>query len=73
MGSSDVKIEIDRTSTGGTFTNYDIIKGTVRLIVTNSITLNYIQVKLEGFRNHSSVFLGNDGTLVDVIGEKRSR
>ena len=48
MGSSDVKIEIDRTSTGGTFTNYDIIKGTVRLIVTNSITLNYIQVKLEG-------------------------
>lgn len=48
MGSSDVKIEIDRSSTGGTFTNYDIIKGTVRLIVTNSITLNYIQVKLEG-------------------------
>lgn len=48
MGSCDVKIEIDRSSTGGTFTNHDIIKGTVTLIITNSITLNYIQVKLEG-------------------------
>ncbi|KAG2736568.1 hypothetical protein G9P44_000658 [Scheffersomyces stipitis] len=48
MGSSDVIVEIDRSSTGGTFTNYDIIKGTITLVVTNSITLNYIQVKLEG-------------------------
>ncbi|KAK6461635.1 hypothetical protein DFJ63DRAFT_297869 [Scheffersomyces coipomensis] len=49
MGSAcDVKIEIDRSYTGGTFTNYDIIKGTVTLSVTSSISLNYIQVKLEG-------------------------
>ncbi|KAK6454255.1 uncharacterized protein RJT20DRAFT_57366 [Scheffersomyces xylosifermentans] len=49
MGSSsDVIVEIDRSTTGGTFTNYDIIKGTVTLVVTSSISLNYIQVKLEG-------------------------
>ncbi|KAK6201206.1 uncharacterized protein RJT21DRAFT_33583 [Scheffersomyces amazonensis] len=48
MGSCDVKIEIDRSASNGTFTNYDIISGTVTLIVTNSISLNYIQVKLEG-------------------------
>ncbi|CAH2350686.1 hypothetical protein CLIB1423_02S02806 [[Candida] railenensis] len=46
--SSEVKIEIDRSSTGGTFTNYDIIRGNITLVVTSSITLNYIQVKLEG-------------------------
>lgn len=45
---SDVKIEINRTETGGTFTNHDIIRGTVTLTVTSSISLNYIQVKLEG-------------------------
>ncbi|RLV91171.1 hypothetical protein JA1_004049 [Spathaspora sp. JA1] len=45
---TDVKIEIDRSLTDGTFTNYDIIKGTVTLVVTNSISLNWIQVKLEG-------------------------
>lgn len=48
MGSCDVKIEIDRSKSGGTFTNYDIISGKVTLTVTNAITLNYIQVKLEG-------------------------
>lgn len=45
---SDVKIEIDRSETGGTFTNHDIIKGTVTLTVTSSISLNYIQAKSEG-------------------------
>ncbi|KAI5950348.1 hypothetical protein KGF54_005165 [Candida jiufengensis] len=45
---SDVKIEIDRTTTDGTFTNHDIIKGKITLVVTKAITLNWIQVKLEG-------------------------
>ena len=45
---SDVKIEIDRSHTDGAFTNYDIIKGNVTLVVTKAITLNWIQVKLEG-------------------------
>ncbi|EGW30032.1 uncharacterized protein SPAPADRAFT_73455 [Spathaspora passalidarum NRRL Y-27907] len=48
MSMGDVKIEIDRRITDGTFTNYDIIKGSVTLVVTNSISLNWIQVKLEG-------------------------
>lgn len=49
MGNApQVKIEIDRLSTSGTFTNYDNIRGTVTLIVTSAISLNYIQVKLEG-------------------------
>lgn len=46
--SSLVKVEIVRDDTGGTFTNYDILKGTVRLTVTGALSLNYIQVKLEG-------------------------
>ena len=45
---SDVKVEIDRSSTDGTFTNHDIIRGKVTLVVTKAITLNWIQVKLEG-------------------------
>lgn len=48
MGNCDVKIEIDRLTSGGTFTNYDVISGSVTLTVTGSISLNYIQVKLEG-------------------------
>ncbi|KAK6867035.1 Arrestin-related trafficking adapter 10, partial [Candida tropicalis] len=44
---SDVKIEIERPHTGA-FTNNDIIKGTVALVVTRAISLNWIQVKLEG-------------------------
>ncbi|KAG7660574.1 uncharacterized protein J8A68_005840 [[Candida] subhashii] len=48
MAICDVKIEIDRHETDGTFTNHDIIRGTVTLVVTDSISLNYIQVKLEG-------------------------
>ncbi|ODV77143.1 uncharacterized protein CANTADRAFT_23966 [Suhomyces tanzawaensis NRRL Y-17324] len=47
MGAYDIKVEIDRSATS-TFTNYDVIKGTVTLVVTNSISLSYIQVKLEG-------------------------
>lgn len=42
------KIEIDRASSSGTFTNYDVIQGEVKLTVTSSISLSYIQVKLEG-------------------------
>ncbi|CAI5760270.1 unnamed protein product [Candida verbasci] len=45
---SDVKVEIDRSETDGTFTNHDIIKGNITLVVTKSISLNWIQVKLEG-------------------------
>lgn len=49
MGTGpSVTIEVDRAETGGTFTNYDVIRGTVRLTVTSSISLNYVQVKLEG-------------------------
>lgn len=48
MGNCDVKIEINRATSGGTFTNYDVLSGTVTLTVTGSISLNYIQVKLEG-------------------------
>ncbi|CAH6719526.1 hypothetical protein CLIB1444_02S10572 [[Candida] jaroonii] len=48
MGNCDVKIEIDKTATDGVFTNHDLISGTVTLTVTNTISLNYIQVKLEG-------------------------
>lgn len=44
----DIKVEIDRDSTGGTFTNYDTIRGTVTLAVTSSISVNHILVKLEG-------------------------
>lgn len=44
----DIKVEIDRSSTGGTFTNYDTIRGTVTLAVTSSISVNHILVKLEG-------------------------
>lgn len=44
---SDVKIEIERPHSGA-FTNHDIIKGTVTLVVTRAISLNWIQVKLEG-------------------------
>lgn len=51
--ASTAKIEIDREDTGGTFTNYDTLKGTVTLSVTGSISLNFIQVKLEGVsRSH---------------------
>ncbi|EGV66313.1 hypothetical protein PSN45_003542 [Yamadazyma tenuis] len=48
MGNCDVAIEIDRATSGGTFTNYDVLTGSVKLTVTGSISLNYIQVKLEG-------------------------
>lgn len=45
---STVKIEIDRSATDGTFTNHDVIRGTIVLVVSKAITLNFIQVKLEG-------------------------
>lgn len=44
----DVLVEIDKSDNGGTFTNHDIIRGTVRLTTTSPISLTYIQVKLEG-------------------------
>lgn len=44
----DVRVDVDRRENGGTFTNYDVIQGTVRLTTTTSISLTYIQVKLEG-------------------------
>lgn len=54
MGN-DLRIEIDRSQTGGTFTNYDFITGTVKLTNTSSLTLNYIQVKLEGLSQSQMV------------------
>lgn len=47
MGS-DIQVEIDKTESCGTFTNYDLISGVVKLTTTNSISLACIQVKLEG-------------------------
>ncbi|WPK26349.1 hypothetical protein PUMCH_003700 [Australozyma saopauloensis] len=44
----DVNVEIDRSRTGGTFTNHDVITGIVKLTNTSSLSLTYIQVKLEG-------------------------
>lgn len=44
----DLDIQIDRTRTAGTFTNYDVISGFVKLTNTSSLSLAYIQVKLEG-------------------------
>lgn len=44
----DVKVEINKSDTSGTFTNYDLISGVVKLTTTSSISLAYIQVKLEG-------------------------
>lgn len=44
----EVRVDVDRRENGGTFTNHDVIHGTVRLTTTASISLTYIQVKLEG-------------------------
>ncbi|PIS57996.1 hypothetical protein CJI97_001052 [Candidozyma auris] len=44
----DVRVDVDRHENGGTFTNYDLIHGVVRLTTTTSISLTFIQVKLEG-------------------------
>lgn len=44
----DVRIDVDRRDNGGTFTNHDVINGVVRLTTTASVSLSYIQVKLEG-------------------------
>lgn len=44
----DVVVEIDKGKVGGTFTNFDIISGVVKLTTTNALSLSYIQVKLEG-------------------------
>lgn len=47
MGTN-VQVEINRAATGGTFTNHDVIEGQVRLTTTTSLSLAYIEVKLEG-------------------------
>lgn len=44
----DIQVEIDKSRSGGTFTNHDIISGEVKLTTTSSISLSCIQVKLEG-------------------------
>lgn len=48
VSNTQISVEIDKSKTGGTFTNYDVIRGTVHLKVGSEITLNSIQVKLEG-------------------------
>lgn len=58
----DVRVEIDKTSTGGTFTNHDLISGEVKLTTTTSISLTYIQVKLEGISTtHLTIPKGRPG------------
>lgn len=47
MGN-DIRIEIDRTTSGGKFTNYDTVSGTVTMVVTSSLAVSNILVKLEG-------------------------
>ncbi|OBA21702.1 hypothetical protein METBIDRAFT_40759 [Metschnikowia bicuspidata var. bicuspidata NRRL YB-4993] len=58
----DVQIEIDKSKTGGTFTNYDIISGVVKLTTTTALTLSYIQVKLEGVAETQLVIPGRADT-----------
>ena len=49
MGRSlDVAIEVEPPVTGGTFTNYDVVRGKVHVRAQDSVTLNHIEVKLEG-------------------------
>lgn len=47
MGT-DVRIEIDRKESGGIYSNHDVIHGVVHLSTSSSLSLSYIQVKLEG-------------------------
>lgn len=61
----DIRVDIDRKSTGGTFTNYDTIRGTVTLAVTSSIAVNNILVKLEG--------VSKTELLVPKVSAKRER
>lgn len=44
----DVQVEIDKAATNGTFTNFDVIRGKVKLTTTTPLSLSCIQVKLEG-------------------------
>lgn len=55
----DVLVDIDKHENGGTFTNYDIISGNVRLLTTSLISLAYIQVKLEGVATSSMLIPRN--------------
>ncbi|CDK27831.1 unnamed protein product [Kuraishia capsulata CBS 1993] len=48
VSSCDLSVRIDKTATGGTFTNHDILKGRVSLKVRSDIALSSIHVKLEG-------------------------
>lgn len=48
MAPCDLIVKIDKSRTGGTFTNYDVISGKVYLKVRSEITLSFIEVKLEG-------------------------
>ncbi|ODV93188.1 hypothetical protein PACTADRAFT_46925 [Pachysolen tannophilus NRRL Y-2460] len=48
VSSCQLKIELDKSKTGGTFTNYDIINGVINLNVSSELTLSAIEVKLEG-------------------------
>lgn len=44
----DIEIEIEEPQDGRYFTNFDVVKGRVKVSTTTSLTLSYIQVKLEG-------------------------
>lgn len=44
----DVRVIIDRSLSGGMFTNSDEISGVVKLVTTSPVSLASIQVKLEG-------------------------
>ncbi|KAG7194722.1 uncharacterized protein KQ657_004401 [Scheffersomyces spartinae] len=46
--STKLEVNIDRIATGDTFTNYDIVQGTIELQVLERISLSKIEVILEG-------------------------
>ncbi|GME79884.1 unnamed protein product [Ambrosiozyma monospora] len=59
----DLDIHIDKSITGGTFTNYDTVQGKVVLKVYTDTTFSNIQVKLEGVSK----------TMMEVMKEKKDK
>ncbi|GMG39568.1 unnamed protein product [Ambrosiozyma monospora] len=59
----DLDILIDKSITGGTFTNYDTVQGKVVLKVYTDTSFSNIQVKLEGFSK----------TMMEVMKEKKDK
>lgn len=62
---SEIRVEVDQSTNNGAFTNYDIIQGRVLLVVTDSISLTSIQVKLEGVSKTELLVSLENGKKVD--------